>query len=126
MSIKERLNLFVIYLKSFIPTRLPVGVTEFHNWAEDILKLVGPVADENSMKWAMAMCSLHLGEIQCYVSKQYFVRKLLKSANNQVVSHVMNEIKLKQQQQVEQQQAAGAGSPPSSTPVVSDSNEKTT
>jgi len=118
---KFKLNTLVIKrILAYLPTRLPVGMTEFNKWSNSIIELVGPIADETSLKWALAVAVLHLGETASSKPKMYFVRKLLKGAANQVVSQVIQDIKEAQKaaqdaakkQQEEQQQAAALANPP--------------
>lgn len=78
---------------AYLPTKLPIGMTDFHNWADSIIDLTGPIADANSLKWALAVAILHLGETAAYKPKMYFVHRLLKGASNQVVSQVIQDIK---------------------------------
>ncbi|MES2215069.1 MAG: hypothetical protein V4485_03505, partial [Pseudomonadota bacterium] len=81
---------------SYLPSKLPVGVTEFNSFADSIIELTGPMADNDSMKWAIANNIIHLPSTVSHKSKQYFVRVLRKAAANQIASFVFQDIKLKQ------------------------------
>ncbi len=93
---------------SYFPSKLPVGAAQFHSFADSIIKLAGPFADEDSMKWAIANNIIHLPSTTAYKSKQYFVRTLRKAAANQVASFIFQDIKLKQQERAAQEAAAAA------------------
>lgn len=84
-------------LLSLLPTPLPVGMTEFESWSDDIINLSGPYADTDSMKFAIASMIMHLGPQKSHVAKNYFVRSLRKTAANQVAGQVFTNIKEKQQ-----------------------------
>ena len=88
---------FWLYLTSYIPTKLPVGMTEFNSWVSDVIKLTGPMAAEDSMKYAVCSNIIHLPHTKAYVPKQFFVRTLRKAAANQVASQIFQDIKIKQE-----------------------------
>lgn len=93
---------------SYLPSKLPVGVTEFNAFADSIIELTGPFADPDSMKWAIANNIIHLPATTSHKAKQYFVRSLRKAAANQVASFIFQDIKLKQQERAAQEAAAAA------------------
>ena len=93
----------LIILMSYLPTRLPVGMDEFQSWAKDILDIVGPIADEKSLKFTLASMIMHLsplkdkyGTLPGYVPKQHFVQGLIKACANQVANQVVYDIKTEQ------------------------------
>lgn len=92
-------------LKSYFPSNLPIGLTEFNTWADEVIELTGQLADYDSMRFALASMIIHVDAKKAAVPKQYFVRTLRKSAANQVASYVFQEIKQKQaeQQKLEEQ-----------------------
>lgn len=90
-------------LLSRLPTPLPVGLTAFHAWADEIIELSGNFADEDSMKYAIANNLIHLSHTTAFKPKHYFVSTLRKAAANQVASQVFMDIKVKQE---EKQKAA--------------------
>lgn len=89
---------FCRFIASFVPSAIPVGLTEYQAWAESIISLTGPIADDNSLKFAIASMVIHLDRDTAYVSKRWFVKCLRKAAANQVASAVFQDIKLKQQE----------------------------
>lgn len=90
-------------IRSYFPSPLPVGMTEFETWSNSLISLVGPLADENSIKFALCSQIMHLDPKKSSVPKQYFVQCLRKSAANQVASQVFQQIK---QAQIEEQKRA--------------------
>lgn len=90
---------------SYFPTKLPVGMTEFHAWADSIIELAGPYADPDSMKYAIASALIHLPATRSAIPKNYFVGTLRKAAANQVASQVFQDIKTKQQEAAKAAQA---------------------
>lgn len=100
-----------------VPKPLPVGLTEFHAWAERITELAGKFADEDSMKYALANQVIHLAYDKSEVPDRYFVNCLRKAAANQVASQVFYDIKIKQQ---EAAKAAAEAEATANTQVASD------
>lgn len=93
---------------SYIPVRLPVGLTEFNAFADDIISLTGPIADEESMRYVIATNIINLGPQRSHVAKNYFVRTMVKGAANQVASHVFQQIKQRQLELQKEQAEATA------------------
>lgn len=83
---------------SFLPSKLPVGLAEFHKFADEIIELAGPYADADSMKWAISSQITHLPHTTSSKPKAYFVNCLRKAAANQIASQVFLDIKVKQQE----------------------------
>jgi len=103
------------------PVRLPVGMTEFKEWADKIIDLAGPIADRDSMEYVLASTILHLGDEKDPVTGvtkrraaaplQEFVDILWRSAANQVASQVFQDItqaKKQREEQLKQQAEATA------------------
>lgn len=98
---KGQIMYWVKKFTSFFPTKLPVGLAEFNEWADSIIELSGRFADEDSLKFAIANMVLHLGPQRSSAPKNYFVRSLRKTAANQVAGQVFLDIKEKQKAQQE-------------------------
>jgi hypothetical protein len=81
---------------SYVPTPLPVGMTEFNAWADSIIELSGEFADKDSMRYAIASNVMHLPHTAAYKPKNFFVCALRKAAANQVASQVFQDIKTAQ------------------------------
>lgn len=94
------MNLTMKRILSYVPTRLPVGLTEFEAWSQDIVDLTN-FADPDSLRFAIASMVIHLPANTGLISKNHFVRGLRKSAANQVASQVFQDVKLKQQKLAE-------------------------
>lgn len=106
---KTRLSyLFTVYIyfRSFLPTKLPVGTTEFENWVDSIIALSGSYADRDSMKFAIASMLIHADARHGALSKQYFVTRLRKSAANQIASQVFQDLKQKQAEATAKKEAS--------------------
>lgn len=88
---------------SYLPSKLPVGMSEFEEFSNSILALSGKYADEDSLKFAIASMIIHLPAGKGSAPKNFFVRSLRKSAANQVASQVFQDIKarLEAKQQAE-------------------------
>lgn len=89
---------FLLLLKSYLPTPLPVGMTAFNKWAQEVITITGPIADEKSLKYAIASQIIHLDHKKSNMPMQYFVRCLRKAAANQVASQVFQDIKREQEE----------------------------
>jgi thiamine pyrophosphate-dependent acetolactate synthase large subunit-like protein len=83
-------------MRSFFKRDLPVGATEFHKWANNIIDLGGKFADEDSLKFALASAVVHAKHDSSALPDQYFIRLLRKAAANQVASQIFQDIKVKQ------------------------------
>lgn len=79
-----------------VPRRLPVGLTEFNNFADRVIMLAGQFADTDSMRFAIATAVIHADASKGRVADKFFVDRLVKSAANQVASYVFQEVKQKQ------------------------------
>lgn len=91
-------------LLSYVPSRLPVGMGEFHTWANSIIRLL-PKGLENvpddDKKFVMASAIQRLDPTSNYKSKIYFVKLLHKAAASQIAGQVFVEIKEKQKAALE-------------------------
>jgi hypothetical protein len=96
-----KVKLLLKQVRSYLPSQLPVGLTAFNAYADDIIELSGNFADKDSMVFAIASILIHIDAGTASVSKQYFVKRLRKSAANQVASQVFQDIKTKQQAALE-------------------------
>lgn len=92
---------------SFYPKKLPVGLTEFNAWSDEIVELTN-FADPISLKFAIASMVIHLPANTGRVSQNHFVRGLRKSAANQVASQIFQDIKVEQETKQKQQAEAAA------------------
>lgn len=95
----RQLRYLLKYVLSYLPTPLPVGTTEFNRFADQIIELSGEYADRDSMRFAIASMVIHADHKAAALSKQYFVKRLRKSAANQIASQVFQDIKQLQEKQ---------------------------
>lgn len=86
----------LVMLISHIPKKLPVGLTEFHAWADNIINKAEKFADVDSMKYVLATIIMQLDHAVSFKSDAYFIARLRKAAANQVAGSVFQEIKAKQ------------------------------
>lgn len=97
-------------VKSYFPSPLPKGMAEFEIWSNEIIQLSGNLADEMSIKFALASMLMHLGPSKSKyqtqfgsVPKNHFVQGLLASAAKQVSQQKFQDIK---QAQIDAQKKA--------------------
>lgn len=101
----QKLKNFSRFVKSFLPSKLPVGKTEFDVWASDIIALAG-APDNDSFRFALATMVLHTPANRFHAPKRSFVIEMKKGMANEVASFVMHEMKRKQLERVEQEKQA--------------------
>lgn len=101
-NLLAKIKLIAERLRAFFPQTLPQGRTEAEAWADSIIRLSG-LPDNGSVRFALYVKVLHLGETDDRKPKEYFIRAMRKAAANQVVSTIINEIK--ENQQAEQKAA---------------------
>lgn len=83
---------------SYYPFQLPVGMTEFNAFADDIVELAGPIADRDSLVWVTSNEIMRMPPGKCRASKNQFVRLLRKYAANQIAAAKVLEIKASQEE----------------------------
>lgn len=76
-------------------TNLPVGVTEFHQWADSIIA-ESHLPDPDTLKLAICQMVVRLEHTASEIPKIFFVNALRKAAANQIAFAVSEEIKIKQ------------------------------
>lgn len=97
-------------LLSFLPSALPVGMTQFQVWADKIIFAYN-LPDNDSSRFALATMILHAASTDAYKPKRYFGLCALKSMSNQIAGGVLQDLKQKQQERI----AAEAGKNPAGT-----------
>ncbi len=106
---KAKLKLLGLKLLSALPRSLPVGVTEFNEWAARIILQVNlPNVPDDHLKFALASQIMHLGSTDSVKADIFFVKALRKVAANQVAGQVFQDIKTKQQEELKAAQQAEA------------------
>lgn len=108
-NFKAVFKLQLAKLLAFIPTRLPVGMTEFETWSSSIITMYG-WPDNDSMRFALAAMIINLGATQARVSKRYFGLSLHTACSKQVAGQVFHDLKIKQQKQMQAEKLEVTGS----------------
>ncbi len=89
-----------------IPSRLPVGVTEFAKFVDELQAIYDlPTKNKDDVMFAVTSTILRLGPTDSKLSKQYFVNIVKAGAAKQIAAHYFQEIK---QRQFEAQKASQA------------------
>lgn len=83
----------VIAAQLLEPRPLPLGVKEFHAWADRVIAGALITATPDSQKFALASMILHLGPTESHKPDAFFVHSLRKSAANQVADAMLREIR---------------------------------
>lgn len=106
-KIKTLITNILNLILSYIPTRLPTGVTAYEAWLNNIVSLIDFQVDEQSLKWVISQEIMRLPPTGDCKSKRYFVKVLRKYAANQIAANKVMEIKQAQEERVKaaQQQA---------------------
>ena len=80
--------------------QLPIGIKEFHEWADRIIQGAMISASPRSLKFALASMVLHnLSPTESFKEDAYFIHCLRKSAANQIAHAIMQEIKGEQEKE---------------------------
>ncbi len=94
-KIKKVLKVLLLQVTSNFKMTLPVGLTEFEQWAQDIIVL-SKAPDNDSVRFALASIIINLKHDQPKQSKKYCAGILIKGMATQVASSVFHEMKVKQ------------------------------
>lgn len=71
---------------------LPVGLTEFHEWADRIIEIADLEATPESQKYTLANLILHMKPTEAFCEDAYFVGSLRKAASNQVADYYRQKV----------------------------------
>lgn len=104
-TIKAKIRAYRLKRNSLRPRLLPVGLTEFNEFCDDILELSGDYADRDSMIYAIASNIVSMKHDIHAVPMDYFVRVLRKAAANQVASYEFQRIKVEHDKKMAEEQA---------------------
>jgi len=85
---------------AYLPSKIPTGMTEFNAWLDSIVKLVGPIADDRSLKWVISNEVMRLPSGKDSVPKMLFVKVLRKFAANQLAAATVNNLKAEQDAEI--------------------------
>lgn len=96
---------FLKLIRNFFPSSLPIGITEFETWAEDIVSTYGFTRStelNRSYRWILASSMTTLGATAAHKSKFYFYLVIQAASAKEVAGGTMYNIK---QEQVAEQKA---------------------
>lgn len=114
MMLKNLFNFIVSsykYVRSYLPSSLPVGVTEMEAWTKEVVELSG-LPYNDSLKFAAMSMIPHTIQPQIdltkrsWYTKRWFAICLRKFASNQVAITMMGDMKEVQKKQIEAAKAA--------------------
>ncbi len=77
--------------RSFLPRRLPTGLTEFNNWVKDVVEL-SELPNNDSTRRVAAQFIMQLPPALAYLSLRKVSNQLIKAAANQVAYQVAKDI----------------------------------
>lgn len=96
---------FLKVLLSYIPTKLPHGMTEFEAWSRSIIALSN-CPDNESTRFTVAVMILHMNPDEDRKAKHFFVKKLNKAACNELANKIAMDLKEAQKKRHEADEAA--------------------
>lgn len=102
-QLKIKLKRLGAQILGALPSFLPVGLTEFNQFADSIIELYNPPGDARSVKFIIATLIMRLGPTEAMKSKLYFAMAIYRGASGQVSAYVMEQLK---QEQAAEQRAA--------------------
>lgn len=93
----KRLSNLVIWLNSFIPEKLPQGMTQFNRWVDEISYLSG-LPNNDKLRKVISQLIISLPPQMAYVKKRYIVTTIQKAAANQVAFETLSLLDEQQQE----------------------------
>lgn len=104
----QNLSNLLIWLNSFVPEKLPQGMTEFNRWVDEISYLSGlPLNDK--LRKVISQLIISLPPQVAYVKKRYIVTTIQKAAANQVAFETLSLINEQQQETKSEEVDSGVG-----------------
>jgi hypothetical protein len=76
------------WLRSFLPRKLPIGMSTFNQWVADVVRLSG-LPNNESVRRVSAEFILKLPPALAYLSLRKVSNQLIKAAANQVAVEVL-------------------------------------
>lgn len=102
---------FLKLIRNFFPSSLPIGMTEFETWAEDIVSIYGFERSpelNRSYRWILASSITSLGATAAYKAKYYFFLVIQAASAKQIAGGAMYEIKQEQAAEIKAIKEAAA------------------
>lgn len=90
---------FLKLIRNFFPSSLPIGMTEFETWAEDIISTYDFTRStelNRSYRWILASAMTTLGVTAAYKSKFYFFLVIQAASAKEIAGGTMYNIKQEQ------------------------------
>lgn len=88
------------------PRPLPMGRSQFHEWADRIISGALVSADIRSQKWALANMLIHLGPTESHKPDAFFIHSLRKAAVNETADAMRKEFKAEKDAEIAAQTEA--------------------
>ncbi len=99
---------------------LPVGVKEFHEWADRIIQGAMLTATPESQKFALANLLINLQPTIAFEADVYFIHALRKTAVNQVAEFIRQETRDAAKARLAAEEAAKQNQAEATAPMVAD------
>lgn len=93
---------FLQKLRDFFPSRLPVGMQEFDEWASEIIDTY-EFPDNDSIRFALASQIMHAPQTASHLPRRHYAQLTLKGMANQVAHAKFMEIKERQQARMDEE-----------------------
>lgn len=104
---KSKIVLVYKKVRALFPSKLPVGVAAFEEWADSFAELYTlPTDHKDSIRFVLATAIMNLGPQTAYKSKHYFFLTLSAGCAKQIAGSIFYEIK-QRQKEVERLAALG-------------------
>lgn len=110
-----KIKKFARLLAAFAPSALPIGMTAFTDWADDIIDLYD-LPNNDSIRFSLASMVMHLGPTSAFKPKFHFFLMVRAGMAKQIASANFQEIKFRQQAAYEAQQKAAQDAALNETP----------
>jgi len=91
--------------KHHVPQSLPIGMTEFDHWSDEIIENYG-FPQNDSTKFTLSTMVMHLDHEAAKVPYKTFAKRIKKSMANQIAGEVMHQCKKRQMERMEKEKAA--------------------
>lgn len=99
-EIKQKVALKIKQLSGYLPSKLPIGMTEHDQFATDLFATYD-IPDKRSYRHAVATMIMHLGPQVTKVPKMYFVDSIRKAMANQIAFEKIQLIKEEEKAEME-------------------------
>jgi hypothetical protein len=98
-TVLNKIKRFISKVKGFFPTSLPVGMTAFNKWSDNIISTYD-MPDNDSSRFVLSVLIQQAPYASCRYSDRYFANRFWKGASNQVAAEVIQTLKNKQTSEI--------------------------